>query len=390
VKHLVILGSTGSIGRNTLNVVSQFPDRFRVVGLAAGTNIRLLKEQILRFKPKWVSVVDRDVAKRLKERLPARTRTRVWYGKDGVGRVATMEDGELVVSAMVGAAGLIPTLAAVRAGKDIAIANKETLVMGGEIVMQEVKARGVRFLPIDSEHCAIHQCLAGHRKEDLKRIILTASGGPFLETPRAKLKGVTPSEALAHPTWRMGRKVTIDSATLMNKGLEVIEARWMFNVPIERIDVTIHPESLIHSMVEYSDGSIIAQMSAPDMKGPIAYALSYPERLTVQKGSLDLVKVGGLTFRRPDVRRFPALKLAYRAIEAGGTMPAVLNAANEVAVQAFLDGAVGFLRIAQVIGKTMELHGRKRIKNLQDILEADRWARDAARKLCGVGSARAD
>jgi 1-deoxy-D-xylulose-5-phosphate reductoisomerase len=390
VKHLVILGSTGSIGRNTLNVVSQFPDRFRVVGLAAGTNIRLLKEQILRFKPKWVSVVDRDVAKRLKERLPARTRTRVWYGKDGVGRVATMEDGELVVSAMVGAAGLIPTLAAVRAGKDIAIANKETLVMGGEIVMQEVKARGVRFLPIDSEHCAIHQCLAGHRKEDLKRIILTASGGPFLETPRAKLKGVTPSEALAHPTWRMGRKVTIDSATLMNKGLEVIEARWMFNVPIERIDVTIHPESLIHSMVEYRDGSIIAQMSAPDMKGPIAYALSYPERLTVQKGSLDLVKVGGLTFRRPDVRRFPALKLAYRAIEAGGTMPAVLNAANEVAVQAFLDGAVGFLRIAQVIGKTMELHGRKRIKNLQDILEADRWARDAARKLCGVGSARAD
>jgi 1-deoxy-D-xylulose-5-phosphate reductoisomerase len=256
--------------------------------------------------------------------------------------------------------------------------------------MQEVKARGVRFLPIDSEHCAIHQCLAGHRKEDLKRIILTASGGPFLETPRAKLKGVTPSEALAHPTWRMGRKVTIDSATLMNKGLEVIEARWMFNVPIERIDVTIHPESLIHSMVEYRDGSIIAQMSAPDMKGPIAYALSYPERLTVQKGSLDLVKVGGLTFRRPDVRRFPALKLAYRAIEAGGTMPAVLNAANEVAVQAFLDGAVGFLRIAQVIGKTMELHGRKRIKNLQDILEADRWARDAARKLCGVGSARAD
>jgi 1-deoxy-D-xylulose-5-phosphate reductoisomerase len=390
VKHLVILGSTGSIGRNTLNVVSQFPDRFRVVGLAAGTNIRLLKEQILRFKPKWVSVVDRDVAKRLKERLPARTRTRVWYGKDGVGRVATMEDGELVVSAMVGAAGLIPTLAAVRAGKDIAIANKETLVMGGELVMQEVKARRVRFLPIDSEHCAIHQCLAGHRKEDLKRIILTASGGPFLETPRAKLKGVTPSEALAHPTWRMGRKVTIDSATLMNKGLEVIEARWMFNVPIERIDVTIHPESLIHSMVEYRDGSIIAQMSAPDMKGPIAYALSYPERLTVQKGSLDLVKVGGLTFRRPDVRRFPALKLAYRAIEAGGTMPAVLNAANEVAVQAFLDGAVGFLRIAQVIGKTMELHVRKRIKNLQDILEADRWARDAARKLCGVGSERAD
>lgn len=385
-KKLSILGSTGSIGVSTLQVVERFPERFDVLGLAAGQNRLLLEEQIERFKPKAVSLSDHDTAEELKKKRPE---LEVLSGIEGLIRVATLPEVDMVVSALVGAIGLIPTVSAIRSGKDIALANKETLVMAGDIVMRESKERGVKILPVDSEHSAIFQCLQGHRHEDVRRLILTASGGPFINLSTSMLRKVTPQEALKHPNWKMGTKITIDSATLMNKGLEVIEAHHLFGIDIDRICVLLHPQSLIHSAVEFKDGSIIAQMALPDMKGPISYALSYPERLESNLPSLDLATVGTLTFMEPDNERFPCLALAYTAMRKGGTMPAVLSAANEVAVESFLENRIEFMDIPLIIKETMEAHkfeirnSKCEIRNkplLEDILNADRWARNEAIK----------
>ena len=299
--------------------------------------------------------------------------------------VATHPEGELVVSGIVGAAGLIPTLSAIQAGKDVALANKETMVMAGELIRQESIRRGTSILPVDSEHSAIFQALAGHRREDVSRIILTASGGPFLNASLSKRRGVTPEEAVKHPNWSMGKKISIDSATLMNKGLEVIEARWLFGFSPEEIDVLIHRQSVVHSLVEYVDGSVIAQLGVPDMRGPISYALNYPQRLPLKMQRLDLAAVGSLTFCQPDPDEFPCLGLAYNALRAGGTMPAVLNAANEEAVSAFLNEQIGFLDIHRVIQETMEAHVPAAIGSLEDVLIADRWARENIRQFVERG-----
>jgi 1-deoxy-D-xylulose-5-phosphate reductoisomerase len=384
-KALSILGSTGSIGVNTLEVVRQFPDRFEVVALAAGRNIDLLFEQIRVFRPELVSVLDQHLAVQLQQRLQSEShQPEVFFGHEGYERVAAYPKSRMLVSAMVGAAGLLPTLAAIEAGKDLALANKETLVIAGEIVMRLARSKGINILPVDSEHSAIFQALHGNHREALKRILLTASGGPFFASTRDELAKVTPEAALRHPNWTMGKKITIDSATLMNKGLEVIEAHWLFDVPVEQIAIHIHPESIVHSMVEYIDGSVIAQMGIPDMKIPIAYALSYPERLPVQSPPLDLFRLRNLNFYPPDEEKFPCLRLAYEACRHGSTMPAVLNAANEVAVDAFLNGRITFLEIPQVIEKVMKAHQVNTSLTLEAILEADRWARQEARKITGV------
>ena len=338
MKRLAILGSTGSIGVNTLDIVRQFPERFEVVSLSAGLNTQLLRQQILQFRPKIVSVLNRELAETLKRDL-ASVPVEIVHGIEGLIRVATDPEVDQVVSALVGAVGLIPTLSAIKTGKAIALANKESLVMAGKIVIEEAKKNQVQILPIDSEHSAIFQSLLGHQREEIERLILTASGGPFLNLPAAKLHDVTVKDALRHPRWEMGKKITIDSASLMNKGLEVIEAHWLFDMPVEKIAVQIHPQSVVHSMVEYIDGSVIAQMGITDMRVPISYALSYPQRLPLNLPRLDLFQKGGLTFMAPDLERYPCLRLAYQSIEIGETMPAVLNAANEVSVNAFLEGA---------------------------------------------------
>ena len=311
LKRIAILGSTGSIGRSALQVIEQFPEHFQVVALAAGKNIDLLAEQIKQFRPKIAAVLDRELAKDLASRLPVETRVEVLAGSTGYEETASFAEADMVLSSMVGAAGLIPTLSAIRAGKDVALANKETLVMAGGLVREEVRRHKVSLLPVDSEHNAIFQALEGHRREDLKRILLTASGGPFLTLPKEQLESVTPAQALAHPNWEMGAKITVDSATMMNKGLEVIEAKWLFEVEVERIDVHIHPQSIVHSMVEYVDGSVIAQLGMPDMRVPIAYALAYPERLRLNLPTLDFFSVQTLTFQQPDLSRFPCLDLAF-------------------------------------------------------------------------------
>jgi 1-deoxy-D-xylulose-5-phosphate reductoisomerase len=318
LKRIAILGSTGSIGRSALQVVEQFPDRLQIVALAAGRNIDLLAEQIHRFQPRLAAVLDHQLAKDLTSRLQPGIEVEVVAGSQGYQQVASCAEAEMILSSMVGAAGLIPTLSAIRAGKDIALANKETLVMAGALVMGEVRRSQVELLPVDSEHNAIFQAMEGHRREDLTRILLTASGGPFLNMSKEQLESVTPTQALAHPNWAMGPKITIDSATLMNKGLEVIEAKWLFDVPVEKIDVHVHPQSIVHSMVEYVDGSVIAQMGIPDMRIPIAYALAYPERLELDLPRLDFFTVQTLTFQEPDLTRFPCLKLAFAACRAGG------------------------------------------------------------------------
>jgi 1-deoxy-D-xylulose-5-phosphate reductoisomerase len=376
LKRLSILGSTGSIGVSTLDIVSRFPERFEVVALAAGGNINLLKEQVETFRPRYVSVAEEEGAISLKG-----IGCEVLHGVEGAMAVATVPEADMVVSAIVGAAGLVPTVSAIKAGKDIALANKETLVMAGELVMKEAREAGVSILPVDSEHSAIFQSIAGHNRAEIKRLILTASGGPFLNYPLEDLKRVAPNDALNHPTWQMGRKITIDSATLMNKGLEVIEARWLFDIPPGRIDVHIHPQSIIHSMVEYIDGSVIAQMGIPDMRIPISYALSYPERLPIPLPSLNLFDIERLTFMRPDHDRFPSLKLAYRALDEGGTMPAVLNAANEVAVDVFLNGRIGFLDIPRLIEGVMSSHSKETVSHVDDVLRADLWARGKAKEM---------
>ncbi len=384
MKTLSILGSTGSIGVNTLEVVRRHPDKFRVVALAGGSNVSRMEEQIARFRPDVASMRDDNVARELRRTLGSHP-TRILSGADGLTAAATHPEAQTVVSALSGSAGLLPTLAAVRAGKNLALANKESLVMAGEVLMREVRERGVTLLPVDSEHSAVFQSLAGHRKEEIRRIILTASGGPFLNTPLDELERVTPAQALKHPQWRMGRKVTVDSASLMNKGLEVIEAFWLFGVPLSRIEVQIHPQSIVHSMIEYIDGSLIAQLALPDMRGPIAYALSYPERLDLKLPPLDLCKAGPLSFRPVDRERFPCLGLAYRALEQGGTMPAALNAANEIAVDAFLQGRLSFQKIPRLIRATMEAHPAGRQSSLEDILLAHAWAREEAQQILKRG-----
>ncbi len=379
MKNIAVLGSTGSIGVSTLEVLEQFPGRFRAVALAAGRNTHLLLDQIRRFRPRLVAVMDEDLAAKLTGAMGRDDReTEVVFGPQGYELVATHPEAENVVSAMVGAAGLLPTIAALKSGKSLALANKETLVVAGEIVMALAEERNIQILPVDSEHSAIFQALRGNHRSALKRILLTASGGPFFNREKGELASVTPQAALRHPNWTMGQKITIDSATLMNKGLEVIEAHWLFGVPVDQIDVHIHPESIVHSMVEYIDGSVIAQMGMPDMKIPIAYALAFPERLPVQSPPLDLFRLEKLSFYPPDDEKFPCLRLAYDACRRGSTLPAVLNAANEIAVQAFLDGNIGFLDIPRVIQSVMQRHKPAETLTLEAILEADVWARTEA------------
>jgi len=375
MKIISLLGSTGSIGKNVLEIVRRFPDRFRVAGLAAGKNIQLLKEQILEFEPQCISVGEEALVGQLADTLPEPFRRRIFWGTDGLCKVAVLAEGEMGVSAVVGAVGLVPTLAAIEAGKDIGLANKETLVMAGRLVMEAVESNKVRLLPIDSEHNAIFQALEAGRRQDVARIILTASGGPFRDKPKTELETVVPKEALAHPNWDMGRKISIDSATLMNKGLEVIEARWLFDMDEERIGVVVHPQSIVHSLVEYIDGSVVAQLGIPDMRVPISYALAYPERLGMELSRLSLSQCGRLTFEKPDYEKFPALRLAFNVLKQGGLKPAVMNAANEVAVEAFLQEQLGFTEIAELVSQVVMKSEDGNEMDLNAILAADKQAR---------------
>jgi 1-deoxy-D-xylulose-5-phosphate reductoisomerase len=373
-KGLSILGSTGSVGGNVLRVVDAFPDRFEVVGLAAGANVERLAEQVARYKPRVVSVATAAAGEDLARRVDV-SGLRIGIGEEGSVAVATHPDAHQVVAAAVGAVGLVPTYRALEAGKDVALANKETLVMAGELMVAQARARGGRLLPIDSEHCALHQCLDGRAPAEVRRLVLTASGGPFRTRPRESFATITREEALNHPTWSMGRKITIDSATLMNKGLEVIEARWLFDVPPDRIDVLIHPQSVVHSMVEFVDGTVLAQLGVTDMRLPIQYALSHPERWDAAIPGMDWGKAMRLDFDVPDRERFPCLALAYEALEQGGSVPATLNAANEEAVAAFLDGRVPFTAIPDTIREVMDGRAAAPIATLEDVLEADAQAR---------------
>ncbi|HBG47883.1 MAG TPA: 1-deoxy-D-xylulose-5-phosphate reductoisomerase [Deltaproteobacteria bacterium] len=377
MKGLAILGSTGSIGRNTLQVVRMHPERFKVVTLAAGNNVALVKEQAEEFRPAFISVASEEASEALKRSLSFQVET--GYGVEGAMKAASFDGVVMAVSAISGAAGLLPTMAAIRAGVDLALANKEALVLAGSLVIDEAARRGVKIIPIDSEHSAVFQSLLGHRKEDVKRIILTASGGPFLTRPVDTLERATPEEALNHPRWKMGRKISIDSATLFNKGLEVIEARWLFALPPEKISVVIHPQSIVHSMVEYIDGSIMAQMSNPDMRGAIAYALSYPERVPSGTEHLGFRSLS-LEFSDPDPERFPCLGLAYEALRLGGGAPAALNAADEVAVALFLEGRIPFTGIYRVMSQVLGRHKPMKIQTIEDVIEADRTAREAAQE----------
>jgi 1-deoxy-D-xylulose-5-phosphate reductoisomerase len=389
MKAISILGSTGSVGVTTLDVVGRFKDRFRVVAMAAGRNLDLLVEQVKAFCPELVSVATPELAKELTARINDQ-RVTILHGLEGAIAVATHPDSKLVMSALVGAMGLRPTLAAINAGKDIAFANKEVLVIAGELITAAVEKNGVNLLPVDSEHNAIFQCLEGRGRSSLKRIILTASGGPFRELPADRFASITIEQALKHPTWTMGSKITIDSATLMNKGLEVIEARWLFDLTAAQISVVIHPQSVIHSMVEMIDGSVIAEMAIPDMAIPVAYALAYPDRLPMPHlKRLSLVENSKLTFEEPDLARFPCLRLAFEALEAGRTMPACLNAANEELVAAFLDGKVRFADIPGHLESVMARHPNAAARTIEDLLETDGWARAAARELIGSKSAAA-
>ncbi|MEQ1765273.1 MAG: 1-deoxy-D-xylulose-5-phosphate reductoisomerase [Pyrinomonadaceae bacterium] len=379
MKGISILGSTGSIGCNTLKVIEHLGG-FRVVAMAAGRNIEKFAEQIAKFDPELVSVDTEEHAEDLERllRLAGRRSPEILCGNDGLIAVATHSDAEIVVSATVGAVGFVPTLRAIEAGKRIALANKETLVMAGELMTAAATKSGAEILPVDSEHNAIHQCLRGEKRSEVSRLILTASGGPFREKSKDEIAAATREQALNHPNWSMGDKITIDSATLMNKGLEVIEARWLFGFEADQISVIVHPQSVVHSMVEMVDGSVIAQLGVTDMKHPIQYALTYPDRQAGCTEPLDLGKLSKLTFEEPDLERFPCLGLAYDALRAGGTMPAVLNAANEIAVQAFLDGKLGLAHIAAVNKGVMVEHTPSGADSLDSVLNADEWARSRA------------
>ena len=391
MRHVAILGATGSIGQSALAVIDAHRDRLRVVALAAGENSGRFVDQLDRFTPDLAAMATPEALADVRDALGARGGrhpARYESGADGLVAVATHPDAELVLFASSGTAALDAVLAAIDAGKTIALANKEILVMAGAVVMEAARRRGVAVLPVDSEHNAIHQCLDGRSTADVRRLILTASGGPFRGLPLDRLDHVTPNDALQHPTWRMGPKITIDSATLMNKGLEVIEARWLFDVRADRIEVVVHPQSVVHSMVEFVDGSILAQLGVTDMRLPIQYAFSYPERWAAALPPLDLAGCGRLDFERPDTTRFPCLSLAFRALDGDAGLPIVLNAANEVAVAAFLDSRLPFTAISDVIAQTMDEHERRgphQIRNLADVRQTDRWARDfAARFAAGV------
>jgi 1-deoxy-D-xylulose-5-phosphate reductoisomerase len=373
MKNVVVLGSTGSIGTSTIKVAEDLPDRIRLLGLAAGNNAELLLEQTRKHRPEAISISAPAKAGELRDTLG--TATEVFSGADGLMKLATLPGADIVLIAIVGTAGLQPALAAIRAGKDIAIASKEILVMAGEIVMSEARKYGVRVLAVDSEHSAIFQCLDGKPPGSVRKLWLTASGGPFRTTPKEEFQSITVERALKHPSWIMGRKITIDSATLFNKGLEMIEARWLFDIEMARVGVVVHPQSIIHSLVEFVDGSMLAQLSTPDMCLPIQYALTYPDRASSERVQTNLAKLGSLTFEEPDPERFPALVLARRAGEIGGTLPAVLNAANEVAVEAFVNGRISFPQISETVRRAMEQHQAVSHPTLKQILEADAWAR---------------
>lgn len=379
MKRISILGSTGSIGVNALDVVRRLQDRFQIIGLAAGKNVELLRQQALEFRPKIVSVADSRGAIDLRSELESRG-IRVVCGEEGSVEVATHPDTGIVLSAMVGAKGFLPTLKAISSGKDVALANKETLVVAGPIISREVARKNTRLLPVDSEHSAIWQCLNGAKKDTVRKLILTASGGPFLERDLSSFHTITVNQALAHPNWRMGRKITIDSATLMNKGLEMIEAHYLFDEPPEKLDVIIHPQSVVHSMVEFIDGSVIAQLGISDMRMPIQFALSYPERWENDLPSIKLTEIRKLEFFEPDLQKFPCLKLAQQALNTGGTMTAVLNAANEVAVESFLAERIPFSGICHIVESTMEKHNPVADPSLEDVLQSDLWARTHARE----------
>ena len=387
MKRIAILGSTGSIGCSTLSVVSAHPERLEVVGLAAGGNVERFVDQVRRYRPRIVGMVSEAAVSDVRHALQGTDAGSVTYaapGGEGLREIATHPDVDLVVCATSGTAALHAVLCAIEAGKAIALANKEVLVMAGALMMRTARAHNVAILPVDSEHNAIHQCLQGRTDAEVERLILTASGGPFRDWTADKLNRVTPSEALKHPTWNMGRKITIDSSTLMNKGLEVIEARWLFDVGPERIDVVVHPQSVVHSLVELRDGSVIAQLGVTDMRLPIQYALSYPERWRTELPTLDLATCGQLEFDRPDTARFPCLSLAYRALDGGSTAPIVLNAANEVAVEAFLEGRLGFPGIPRVIEQSLdaaEREGWPEVESLAAIREVDSWAKEFSRRL---------
>jgi 1-deoxy-D-xylulose-5-phosphate reductoisomerase len=384
LKAVAILGSTGSIGISTLDVIARHPDRFRVAALCANRNAEDIVQQALRCRPDVVALVDADAAHRAEALLAAAgCSIPVQSGRAALETAVTATDVDFVMAAIVGAAGLLPTLAAARAGKRILLANKEALVMAGHLLMEQVRSAGAELIPIDSEHNAIFQCmpsgfLPGSAAAGVRRVILTASGGPFRTRSAQELESVTPIEACAHPVWRMGRKISVDSATLMNKGLEIIEASWLFDLPESRIDVLVHPQSLVHSLVEYADGSMLAQLGCPDMRTPIAQALSWPERIDSGVQSLDLAVSGGLEFAQPDLMRFPSLQLARAAARSGGSAPAILNAANEVAVQAFLDRRLNFTGITAVIDNVLQQLGSAPVRELQDILTADTAARRLA------------
>ena len=379
-RNIAVLGSTGSIGQNSLEVMKNSAGQFRPAYLATNTNIELLQKQIIEFKPKGVAVLDQDQAAAL--RTTVGSRVEVLSGNEGLEEIVSRDDVDVVVSALVGFAGLRPTIAAIRRGKTVALANKETLVVAGELMTSLVKKHGARLIPVDSEHSAILQCLLGEDPAQIARLILTASGGPFLNTPTDAFSSITVEEALNHPNWKMGNKITIDSATLMNKGLEVIEAHWLFGLPAERIEVVIHPQSIIHSMVEFIDGSVKAQMGLPDMKLPIQFALTYPRRSPMDGARIDFPRLQSMTFFEPDRKKFRCLQLAFDALSLGGTAPAVLNAANEVAVGAFLGGKIRFDRIPAIIEQALLAHTARFSPPLEDIIEADEHTRHFAGTLC--------
>lgn len=381
MQRLTVLGATGSIGVSTLDVVARHPDRFEIVALSGHRQIERLAEQCLQFAPRYAVVADAAAATVLAERIAGKVATEVMHGVEALEAIAALPEVDTVMAAIVGAAGLRPALAAARSGKRVMLANKEALVMTGDLFMREVAAHGATLLPIDSEHNAVFQCLPPQHHQGVRRILLTASGGPFRRTPIADLANVTPEQACAHPNWDMGRKISVDSATMMNKGLEVIEARWLFDTPAERIDVVIHPQSIVHSMVEYVDGSVLAQMGNPDMRTPIAHALAWPERIESGVSPLDLAASADLVFERPDFERFPCLKLAFDALKAGGGTPAVLNAANEIAVAAFLEHRLGFRAIADVIARTLEQLPDRPADTLEQVFSADAEARAVATRI---------
>ena len=376
MKNVVLFGSTGSIGTSTIKVAEDLPNHIRLIGLAAGTNTKLLTEQARRHKPHAISVTDPSAAAELQKTFG--NSLQVYSGNDGLLKLATHPEADIVLIAIVGTAGLQPALAAIRAGKDIAVASKEILVMAGETVMTEARKHGVKVLAVDSEHSAIFQCLDGKPTQSVRRLWLTASGGPFRQTPKSEFDSITVERALKHPSWVMGRKITIDSATLFNKGLEMIEARWLFDIEMPRVSVVVHPQSVVHSMVQFVDGSIIAQLSTPDMCLPIQYALTYPERIGSDRVQTNFAKIASLTFEEPDLDRFPALNLARRAGEVGGTLPAVLNAANEIAVEAFCAKKISFPEITKTVQRTMDAHQVVDHPTLDQILAADTWARQHA------------